>query len=329
MKVNKKNCVVKPIHDVDVKHSLLNANFEPICATCKKSLFDGVHDKCFLDFVKNVNSRAKSTKKHTKQNIWKPTGHVFTEVGFKWKPTGRTFTIVGNLCPLTRFTSANVVPPKKTTSHSIETQKPKLKVYSRKPKNVKVVGSGKKAKIVESKNPNHSEPNHTWGFNAIDIPSSSYLVRTGIVRFGNDHISRIMGYGDYQLGNVTISKVESSKTSDSNTHVLSSTGLKCSTNAKPLETNILGGSKRTDIPTSSSLVMTGIVRFGKDNMLEFMGYGTITWKCYYSSMCINEKSKKSSPATKAEDTNQEKLYFAYGLGGPMLLARNNRENGKS
>ncbi|GKF05172.1 hypothetical protein Tco_0035840 [Tanacetum coccineum] len=27
------------------------------------------------------------------------------------------------------------------------------------------------------------------------------------VRFRNDHIARIMGYGDYQLGNVTISRV--------------------------------------------------------------------------------------------------------------------------
>ncbi|GKE83256.1 retrovirus-related pol polyprotein from transposon TNT 1-94, partial [Tanacetum coccineum] len=57
------------------------------------------------------------------------------------------------------------------------------------------------------KNANHSEPNHTWGSNATDIPSSSSLVMTGIVRFGNDHIARIMGYGDYQLGNVTISRV--------------------------------------------------------------------------------------------------------------------------
>ncbi|GKA35400.1 retrovirus-related pol polyprotein from transposon TNT 1-94, partial [Tanacetum coccineum] len=91
----------------------------------------------------------------------------------------RTFTIVGNSCPLSRITSTNVVPTKKTTSHSVETQKPKLKVYSRKPKNVKNVGSSKKAKIVESKNVNHSEPNHTWGSNAIDIPSSSSLVMTG------------------------------------------------------------------------------------------------------------------------------------------------------
>ncbi|GJU98239.1 integrase, catalytic region, zinc finger, CCHC-type containing protein [Tanacetum coccineum] len=29
----------------------------------------------------------------------------------------------------------------------------------------------------------------------------------GIVRFGNDHIAKIMGYGDYQMGNVTISQV--------------------------------------------------------------------------------------------------------------------------
>ncbi|GKD63605.1 hypothetical protein Tco_1305713 [Tanacetum coccineum] len=68
-KVNKKNRVVKPICDANLKHSMLNANFELICATCKKSMFDGVHDMCLLDFVKNLNSHAKSAKKHKKQNI--------------------------------------------------------------------------------------------------------------------------------------------------------------------------------------------------------------------------------------------------------------------
>nr|GEX30006.1 hypothetical protein [Tanacetum cinerariifolium] len=71
-KVNKKNHVVERIRNVDVKQSQLNANSKLICATCKKSMFDGVHDMCLLDFVKNVNSRAKSAKKHKKQNIWKP-----------------------------------------------------------------------------------------------------------------------------------------------------------------------------------------------------------------------------------------------------------------
>ncbi|GKE57759.1 putative ribonuclease H-like domain-containing protein [Tanacetum coccineum] len=99
------------------------------------------------------------------------------------KPTGRTFTIVGNSCPLTRFTSTNVVPPKKTTSYSDEIQKPEIKVYSRKPKNVKNIGSSKIAKIVESKNANHSEPNQTWGSNATNIPSSSSLVMTGCLDY--------------------------------------------------------------------------------------------------------------------------------------------------
>nr|GEX70604.1 integrase, catalytic region, zinc finger, CCHC-type, peptidase aspartic, catalytic [Tanacetum cinerariifolium] len=76
-----------------------------------------------------------------------------------------------------------------------------------KPKNVKNVGSSKMAKIVESKNANHSEPNHTWGSIATDIISSSSLVMTGTVRFGNDQITRIMGYGNFQLGNAIISRV--------------------------------------------------------------------------------------------------------------------------
>ncbi|GKA94952.1 retrovirus-related pol polyprotein from transposon TNT 1-94 [Tanacetum coccineum] len=38
------------------------------------------------------------------------------------------------------FTS-NLVPPKEITSHSVETQKPEIKVYSRRPKQVKSVGS--------------------------------------------------------------------------------------------------------------------------------------------------------------------------------------------
>nr|GEV37596.1 retrovirus-related Pol polyprotein from transposon TNT 1-94 [Tanacetum cinerariifolium] len=127
--------------------------------------------------VKKV-SNAKSAKKHKKQNIWKPTGHVFTEVGFKWKPTSRTFAIFGNSCPSTRITSANVVPPMTTHTHSVESQKAKLKVYSRKLKTVKNIDLSKKAKIVESKNANHSEPNHTLGSNSTDISSSTSLVMT-------------------------------------------------------------------------------------------------------------------------------------------------------
>ncbi|GJR69158.1 hypothetical protein Tco_0015223 [Tanacetum coccineum] len=54
-KVNNLNHVVKPVCDVDVKHSLSKANSKILCATFNKSMFDGVHDKCLLDLVQNGN----------------------------------------------------------------------------------------------------------------------------------------------------------------------------------------------------------------------------------------------------------------------------------
>ncbi|GJU82057.1 retrovirus-related pol polyprotein from transposon TNT 1-94 [Tanacetum coccineum] len=125
----------------DIKHSMLNANSKLICAACNKYMFNAIHDMFVLEFVKDVNmrSKSKSAKSIKKQNIWKATCKVFTDVGYRWKPIRRTFTLVGNSCPLTRFTSTKVVPLKKTTSKSVETQKPKIKVYSRRPKPIKSV----------------------------------------------------------------------------------------------------------------------------------------------------------------------------------------------
>ncbi|GJT95878.1 retrovirus-related pol polyprotein from transposon TNT 1-94 [Tanacetum coccineum] len=285
--------------------------------------------------VENVNSRAKSAKKHKKQNIWKPMGHVFTEVVLKWKPTGRTFTIVGNLCPLTKITSPNILPPKKTTSHSAETQKTELKVYTRKPKNVKNVGSSKKDKIVKYKNANHSEPNHTWGSNATDIPSSSSLVMT--VRFGNDHIARIMGFGDYQLENLTISTVYFIEGLG---HNLFYVGQFCDADLEvafgkntyfirnlegvdlllgPRDTNLYKISL-DDILKTSPISKDGLAR--GIPRLKFQ-------KDHLCSACTLGKSKKFSHQPKAEDTNKEKLYLLHmELCGLMRVASINRKSSR-
>ncbi|GKD62464.1 hypothetical protein Tco_1299973, partial [Tanacetum coccineum] len=95
---------------------------------------------------------------------------------YKLKPTGRLFTIVGSSCPLTWITPKKIVHLKETTSKSVETPKPEIKVYSRRPKQIKSVGSSKKAKIVESKTTNNSKSTHLWGSNPTDVPSSSSLV---------------------------------------------------------------------------------------------------------------------------------------------------------
>ncbi|GJY94681.1 retrovirus-related pol polyprotein from transposon TNT 1-94 [Tanacetum coccineum] len=127
---NKKNRIAKTICNAYVMQSMLNANSKSVCAICNECLFDANHDKCVLDYVHDVNvlSKSKPAKRKTKKQIWKPTGKVYTKIGYKWKPTGRTFTIVRNKCPLTRFTSTKVVPLKETTIKSVLTPTQGIKV---------------------------------------------------------------------------------------------------------------------------------------------------------------------------------------------------------
>ncbi|GJR98345.1 retrovirus-related pol polyprotein from transposon TNT 1-94 [Tanacetum coccineum] len=100
-----KDCVVQPKGTAHVQHSKLNANSELKCVKCNGCMLFDNHDLCVLDFINNVNARnkSKSVKKSSKRKVWKPTGKVFTNIGYIWRPTGRTFTIVGNACPLTRI----------------------------------------------------------------------------------------------------------------------------------------------------------------------------------------------------------------------------------
>ncbi|GKB85968.1 retrovirus-related pol polyprotein from transposon TNT 1-94 [Tanacetum coccineum] len=87
------------------------------------------------------------------------------------------------------FTTKKIVHLKKTTPKSVEILKLEIKVYSRRPKQIKSVGSGKKVKIVKSKIANNSEPTHLWGSNATDVPSSSSLV--------NDRLSGL--FSDFEV----------------------------------------------------------------------------------------------------------------------------------
>ncbi|GJU59280.1 retrovirus-related pol polyprotein from transposon TNT 1-94 [Tanacetum coccineum] len=95
---------------------------------------------------RKVKSRLQNKGQSGK--VWKPTGKVFTNIGYIWRPTGRTFTIVGNACPLTRITTTTEVPIRKLTALGNET--PKLVVtlvYSRKPRKSKTNIPVSKSKI--------------------------------------------------------------------------------------------------------------------------------------------------------------------------------------
>ncbi|GKE25765.1 retrovirus-related pol polyprotein from transposon TNT 1-94, partial [Tanacetum coccineum] len=95
---------------------------------------------------------------------------------------------IGNACPLTRITTTAEVPLRKPTALESDTPKPVVTlVYSRKPRKSNTNVPLSKPKIIKSISDNKMEPS--------------------TVKFGNDHVAKILGYGDYQIGNITISGV--------------------------------------------------------------------------------------------------------------------------
>ncbi|GJS40196.1 retrovirus-related pol polyprotein from transposon TNT 1-94 [Tanacetum coccineum] len=158
-------------HPRKVKSSLKNKD-----CVCNGCMLSDNHDLCVLEFINNVNARAKSrsVKKNSKRKVWKPTGKVFTNIGYIWRPTGRTFTIVGNACPLTRITTTTEVPLRKSSALDNKTPKPVVTlVYSRKPRRSKTSVPVNNYKVIKSVNANNSEPSQSRGSIVSNVPSSS------------------------------------------------------------------------------------------------------------------------------------------------------------
>ncbi|GJY36546.1 retrovirus-related pol polyprotein from transposon TNT 1-94 [Tanacetum coccineum] len=356
-----KDCVVQPKGTAHVQHSKLNANSELKCVKCNGCMLSDNHDLCVLDFINNVNARkkSKSVKKSSKRKVWKPIGKVFTNIGYIWRPTGRTFTIVGNACPLTRITTTTEVPLRKPTALENETPKPVVTlVYSRKPRKSKTNVPVSKSKVVQivlwyldSGCSKHMTGDRSQLTNFVN----KFL---GTVKFGNDHMEKIMGYGDYQIGNVTISRVYYVEGLG---HNLFSVGQFCDSNLEVafrqhkcfisnLEgVDLLTGSRGNNMYTLSlgdMMVSSLVCLLSKASKtkswlwhrhLSYMNFGTINHlarhglvrglpklkfeKNHLCSACSMSKSKKKPHMHKSEDTNQEKLYQLHmDLCGPMCVA---------
>ncbi|GJU76120.1 retrovirus-related pol polyprotein from transposon TNT 1-94, partial [Tanacetum coccineum] len=333
-----KDCVVQPKGTAHVQHSKLNANSELKCVKCNGCMLSDNHDLCVLDFINNVNARkqSKSVKKSSKRKVWKPTGKVFTNIGYIWRPTGRTFTIVGNACPLTRITTTTEVPLRKPTALENETPKPVVTlVYSRKPRKSQTNVSVRKSKVVQivlwyldSCCSKHMTGDRSQLTNFIN----KFL---GIIKFRNDHMAKIMGYGDYQIGNVTISRVYYVEGLE---HNLFSVGQFCDSN---LEVSFRQHTCFIHIMTSSPICLLSKASKTKSwlwhRRLSLLNFGTINHlarhglvqslpklkfeKDHLCSACTVGKSKKKPHIPKSEDTNQEKLYLLHmDLCGPMCVA---------
>nr|GFB81431.1 hypothetical protein [Tanacetum cinerariifolium] len=148
----------------------------------------------------------------------------------------------------------------------------------------------------------------------------------GTVKFGNDHVAKITGYGDYQIGNVTISRVYYVEGLG---HNLFSVGQFCDSDLEVafrqhtcFIRNLEGTSK-----TKSWLWHRRLshLNFGAINQLArqglVRGLPKLKFeKVHLCSACAMGKSTKKSHKPKSEDTNQEKLYLLHmDLYGPMRV----------
>ncbi|GJS12078.1 retrovirus-related pol polyprotein from transposon TNT 1-94 [Tanacetum coccineum] len=316
--LNKLNCVVEPSGNANVQYSKLNTNSKLMCVKCNSSMFDARHELCFLKFVFDMraSSKSKSINKAKKKKEWKPTGKMFTKIRYNWIPTGRTFTSVGNTCPLTRITATNKVPIREPIPLEVIAQESVVtKFYTRRPKVPKTNGSISKPKIVKSVISNKIEPGTSRGSNTLVALSSSSvdLSFSCTVKFDNNQIAKIIRYGDYQIGNITISRVYYVEGLG---HNLFSVGQLCDSNLEVafrkhtcvvhnLEgDDLLLGSRETNLYTLS--------------MGDMMASSLI---CLLSKASKTKSCKKQSHKPKSEDTNQEKLYLLHmDLCGPMRVA---------
>nr|GEW16429.1 integrase, catalytic region, zinc finger, CCHC-type, peptidase aspartic, catalytic [Tanacetum cinerariifolium] len=267
---------------------------------------------------------------------------MFTTIGHKWRPTGRTFTLVGNVCPLTRITTTAIMPLGKPIPIKSNTSKPvETLVYSRKSKAAKKNVPVSNYKINKSLVANKKKPNNSWGSTISNVPSSTVECR-------NDHVAKIMGYGDYKIGNVTISRVYFMEglghnlfyvgqfyDSDLEVAFRQHTCFICNLDGVDLLTWSRGNNLYTlslkDMMASSPIYLFSKASKNKSWFwhccLSHLNFGVINHlarqglvrglpklkfkKDHLCSACAMGKSKNKSHKPKSEDTNQEKLYLLH------------------
>ncbi|GKA60221.1 hypothetical protein Tco_0759628 [Tanacetum coccineum] len=166
---------------------------------CSTSTFPDIHKPSKkLVTVTPINKKkiVSLLRKLKKKEEWKPTRKVFSKIRYNWRPTGRTSTLIGNACPLTRITTTNKMPFREPIPLEIVAQEPVVtRFYTRRPKVVQIV-----LWYLDSGCSKHMTGDRSQLTNFVH----KFL---GTVKFGNDHIAKIIGYGDFQIGNVTISRV--------------------------------------------------------------------------------------------------------------------------
>ncbi|GKB83366.1 retrovirus-related pol polyprotein from transposon TNT 1-94 [Tanacetum coccineum] len=302
---------------------------------------------------RKVKSKLNKQKSNSKNVYNQHVKHLVKGVQALW-----TFTLVGNACPLTRITATNKVPLRVPIPLKVVAPEHVVtRVYTRRLK-VPTSVPNSKPKVAKTMSANRMEPGTSRGSDTSIAPSSSSLIDCSTVKSGNDQVAKIMGYGNYQIRNITISRVYYMEGLE---HNLFSFGQFCDSNLEVafrkhtcfihnLEgVDLLSGSRGTNLYSLSigdMMVSSPICLFSKatktkswlwHRCLSHLNFGALNHlarnglvrglprlkfeKDHLCFACAMGKIKKQSHKPKSEDTNQEKLYLIHmDLCGPMRVA---------
>nr|GEZ25640.1 hypothetical protein [Tanacetum cinerariifolium] len=224
-----------------------------------------------------------------------------------------------NVCPLTRITTTTIVPLRKPILIESNTSKPVVTlVYSRKSKEAKNIVVQIVLWYLDSGCSKHMTGDRSQLINFVQ----KFM---GTVKFGNDHVAKIMGYGDYKIGIVTILRVYFMEGLG---HNLFSVGQFCDSDLEVAFHQHTYFIRNLDASKTKSWLWHRHLlhlNFGAINHLARQGLVRGLPKLKFEkdhlcSVCAMGKSKKKSHKPKSEDTNQEKLYLLdMDLYGPMRV----------
>ncbi|GJT94627.1 hypothetical protein Tco_1090145 [Tanacetum coccineum] len=149
--------------------AIRNAKSEVICAMCKQCLITANHDVCVPNFVNDMNSHGKKQKANV--------SNIANQM--KWKPKVRKPNKVGS--------KETLASPKPSEPSICRRWSPTERIFDY---NGKII----KSSVSKCQSDN-------------SIGRLNLLMFLGTVRFGNDHVAAILGYGDLQWGNILIARV--------------------------------------------------------------------------------------------------------------------------
>ncbi|GJU58495.1 retrovirus-related pol polyprotein from transposon TNT 1-94 [Tanacetum coccineum] len=175
----------------NVKLAIRNDKSEIVLCYCKQCLITANHDVCVLNYVNGMNSCSKKQKANV-SNISNQTKHKVMSGNkecrsnerlaspkpskprfcLRWSPTGRFFDIKGKIIASSESESQSDCSNGDNACTSNPSE-PTIKRF----------------------------PNSTFFLGRL---SKFFL---GTVRFGNDHVAAILGFGDLQWGNILITRV--------------------------------------------------------------------------------------------------------------------------